>query len=239
MRLLAVLLLLAALPAAAQQPQIFAISADQFVSWTNPNTNNYFATDWTWNLNYTWIQPDSIAHATQTVMHTHIWQVDDIGAGPDFGVLPYHAAALGDNTDAMFVRIRTSPEPLACGRVTNWLSVCNASTSALENVTFGIESGLGNRGSWTTNVTLLLPGSVTAPHEFSFNWPAIFHPFGPEYTPGCYYITYDQDGLARDYSLSGVMPVGPPRKDVVITISNNSWTVSFDWLPGQITGTYE
>jgi hypothetical protein len=236
MKSIAVLLLLSILPAAAQRPRILDLTSEEIVTWENPDTNAYFATDWTWNLSYGWVQPDSMARATQAVMQTHISDVGD--AGVDFSALRVAAAAMGDNTDALFVRIRISPEPLSCGTVTNWIRVCNASTSALENLTFGIESGLGNRGDWTATASLLPAQSNSMFHAFSFSWPAIYHPWGGEVTAGRYFLAYTQAGQAHDLVTDGVMSIGPPRKDITLTVSNHSYSVRFDWLPMGMTTEY-
>lgn len=164
MRMFAVLLLSVAAPIMAQQPEILDLAADGFVTWANPDTSAYFATDWTWNLRYDWIQPDSVARATQSVMRTHFLDAGDPAWDDCLGLnLRTYAGVVGDTADALFVRVRISPEPLTCGRVTNWLRVCNASTSALENLVFGIESGIGNRfDDMSAHVPLLPPQSNTA-----------------------------------------------------------------------------
>jgi len=232
MRTLAVLLLLsAAVPATAQQPVITDFGTNGMVTWSNPDTNAFFATDWTWNLNYNWIQMDSVARATQSVMHTSMWDVGDPNVAIEEGFLNLrtYAESMGDNTDALFVRIRISSNELWSASVTNWLRVCNASTSALQNLTFGIECATGTRES--PAAALLPAGSNTAFHAFDYLWPAIFHPWGAEVWPRRYFIAYTQAGQGRDFVTDTFLPIGPLRKEITFTVSNDSYTVSYDWLP--------
>ena len=237
MRTLSVLLLGMAMSAHAQHPKIIGFDGEAMLMWTNPDTNNYFATDYTWNLNYTWYQPDSYARATQSVMETTLWDVG-IPSAPDFSALWSLAEAMGDNTDNLFVRIRVASEPLESGRVTNWVRVCNSSTSVLENLTFGIESLLGNRGQWDINVPLLAAHSNTTFHALSFPWPNIFGAWGPETAAGSYYLAYTQAGRHHDHAPLWAMPIGPSRKEVALTVSNDSVSVKFGWLPNRYTVSY-
>ena len=59
MKTFAVLLLLAAaLPAAAQQPEIVDFVPGGALTWTNADTNGYFGVEWTMDLGWTWIPFD-------------------------------------------------------------------------------------------------------------------------------------------------------------------------------------
>lgn len=232
MRRLAILLLLAAaVPVTAQQPEITGFGTNGFVTWTNPDTNAYYAIDWTWNLNYNWIEMDSMARATQALMHASVWDVGDpsVAIEQAFIVLRDYAQSMGDTTDALFVRIRTSTDPPWCGSVTNWLRACNASTSVLENVAFGIEFGTGNRDS--AGVSLLPSGSNTAFNAFGYLWPAIFHPWSAEVQARRYFITYTQAGAPREFVTETILPLGPPRKELTFIVSNTACSVRFEWLP--------
>ena len=197
MKRLAVLFLLVALPATAQQPVITDFNTNGFVTWTNPDTNAFLATDWTWNLRYNWIEMDSVARATQALMHTSMWDVGDPSVDLEGGLmnLRTYAHSMGDKTDALFVRIRTSPDPPSCGSVTNWLRVCNASTSTVESLTFGIESSIGNRWpQYSVDVPMLPAQSNTAFHAMSFAWPNIFGAWGGETDAARYFIDYTHNG---------------------------------------------
>lgn len=241
MKTLATSILLAAiLPAAAQQPKIIDFTADGFVTWTNPDTNAFYATDWTWNLRYNWIHADASMRATQSVMQTYIWDVGgDVGGVMEnvFVNLRTYAEAFGDAPSGLFVRICTSPTGIGPSSVTNWLRVSNASTSVLENVMFGIETGTGNR-EWSAQVAALPPQSNTAFHAFSFLWPYFSNPFGAEAEATRYFIAYTQSGQHRDLATLAIMPVGPLRKDITFIVSNSSYTVSMDWLPTVWTTEY-
>jgi len=240
MRKLVVLFLLVALPATAQNPVITDFNTNGFVTWTNPDTNAFFTTDWTWNLGYTWIEMDSMAQATQHLMHTSVWDVGNPGEDLEDVLMTFrsYAELFGDRTDSLFVRIRISPDEHMSGWVTNWIRVSNASTSALENIEFGLESGIGNRFD-RKSVVLLPPHTNTAFHEVSFAWPDnLFNVIGHELSPVRYYVTYTQNGNLRDFVTDRIMPIGPPRKEITFVVSNNSYTVKCEWLPIGITQQY-
>ncbi len=44
-----------------------------------------------------------------------------------------------------------------------------------------------------------------------------------------WFISYDHNGSNRVFQ-SGVMPVGPIEKNILLTVSNNSLTVDAEWL---------
>lgn len=231
-----VLLLAAAVPATAQQPVITDFGTNGMVTWTNPDTNTFFAIDVTWNLNYNWIQMSSTARAKRTVMHTSRWDVGDYGFMIDlegmFTNMRSFAESMGDRTDALFVRVRISPDCLRSGTVTNWLRVCNASTSVLQNLTFGIESSIGNRwDNYPVDDLSLPPQSNTTFHAMSYTWPIDCVGFGIGDDAARYFIAYTQAGRTHDFVTDALLPVGPPRKEITFTVSNESFTVNCGWLP--------
>ena len=113
----------------------------------------------------------------------------------------------------------------------------NVSTSVLTSVTLGLKQG-GASVPLTNFPTVVQMATTDVVRVWSpFPWPPPDN-IVPMNNIGDiqdgWYVSYGHDGSNRVFQLQ-VLPFGPVEKNILLTVSNNSWTVDCEWL--RLTGT--
>jgi hypothetical protein len=223
MRILAVLLLVvAAVPAAAQQPEITGFTGDT-LTWTNAETNVYCGVEWTMDLQYTWFP---FMTSSWDVLATSRVQSATLDLDV-FTAIDWVSDELNQRMDSHFFRIAVFPSRDNQVPVTNWIRILNHSTSVLQNAAIGYKTAGGVFTPYT-NTPAISPTeetpSVPASEDYgpldSIGWSSSWEGW---------YVAYDHDGSNRVMGTI-VFPVGPPRKDVSVTVSNTGAQIAFEWL---------
>lgn len=224
MRALAVLLLLAvAVPASAQHPRIIGFTHDGTVTWTNSISGGYYAIESKPNLSYTWCPFTTDTWNQVSLSCVATCKIDmSILDGVEVPI-----PGLEDLLNRGFLRVVVSSNQIPMPIVTSTLRMVNHSSQVISNVIAGSIAG-GNRTA-VTNIPVLPTGGTS-------EWVAISCPYvfsvagsgGTYYSDG-WYVTYDQDGTNRFLEVP-MIALGPPRKEIVGIVSNNSITATWTWL---------
>ena len=232
MRVLAVLLLLAAaLTATAQQPEIVGFVPDGPLTWTNADTNGRFGVEWTMDLNWTWIPFDEDLWDLQpssTVCETWV-PLDDL-ISVDWSAM---GETLASKASSHFFRIVSSPNDLVQPYATNLVRLANEGTNTLTTVEFGL---IDQSSGWTTitNVPDILPGAASAAVPLAQParppWEMTMVCSGPNcYPTEGWYVSFGQTGSNRTFQFC-VLPFGPYEKHISLTVSNQALTFAVEWL---------
>jgi len=233
MKSLAFLLLLAAaLSVAGQHVEIIGLDHSGTLTWSNTPPPLYCGVEAKWDLRHTWLPLGE-------------WNL--LAAGPvTNSAIPGDALwdqidvllrnLTGDGLHAVFFRVVASPDPLAPRYATNLVHITNASTSVLHNVAVGLKQD-GSYAPALTNFASLAPTTTTPAIPV---WQEIVFSSGdvtnvitpltwPLPVPDGWYVSYDHTGSNRVVE-SMVLPFGEPEKNVGVTVSNESVTITFEWI---------
>jgi|APSaa5957512622_1039677.scaffolds.fasta_scaffold25808_1 hypothetical protein len=227
MRTLAVFFLLAALPAAAQQPKITGLAADGALTWTNTESSTHCAIEWTIDLNWSWtpLLPESFWNMPVTSSAQNV-------------ELPLNALLalnhlipeMDRRWDSHFFRIRAGTNSLPLPSITNWITFANLSTSVLQDVSIG--TMWSSTATEITNVPAMPPGEsmngIALATPFIHHWD-ILMPLGEGFPSHGWYAVFTQDGVVHELG-QPIFELGPAHPDVTVTVSNQSWSIWWDWL---------
>lgn len=203
----------------AQETRIIGFTPLATLTWTNSQTNAYYAIEYTWDFDYGWTavwDPALNLVATTSVSTAHVGEIADALSSQVWPLLKINPP--------LFYRIVSSTEPLSSRVVTNEVTLVNAGTSTLTGVSLGYQSPVGSR-SQVVNLDDLAPGSNTEYHAFAETFPYS----GPVSQLHGAFFHFEQAGVVRDRVVSFIW-WGPPRKRLQITVSNDSYTVRAEWL---------
>ena len=227
--------------AMAQQPQITAFSSDGTLTWTNADTNVYCGIEFSWNLSETWQgitsdPPFWNLQPTQAVTSVGLSNV--VSTWNPSRVAFSNLSILGENAvNGLYFHVVSSPEPLVQPFITNGVHLVNASTSVLSNVIVGLKQS-GSYNPLTNFEAVAQSGETPIVHVWQPRSPLGFPPQmaftnlstgGALYVQDGWYVSYDQAGSSHDIEM-GVIPLGPPEKNFLLTVSNNSVTMEAEWL---------
>lgn len=228
MKILAVLLLLAAaVPAAAQQPEITGFAEDGTITWTNAEGSTHCAVEWTIDLNWSWIPFDRdslwnmpVTSGTQTIE----LPLDSLNA-LDWGV-----PEMERRRNSHFFRIRSGTNSIPLPSITNWITFANLSTSVLQNVSIG--TIWSSTPTEITNLPAMPPGAsvngLALAIPFIHSWEVLM-PLGEGYPSYGWYLTFTHYGTTHEIGFP-ILEFGPAHRDVTVTVSNQSYTIWWDWL---------
>ena len=208
----------------SQESRIIEFVPPATLTWTNSQTNVYYAIEYTWDFDYGWTaiwDPALNLVATTSVSSADVGEIADI--------LSFQVWPLLKINPPLFYRIVSSTEPLASRLVTNEVMLFNASTSTLAGISLGYQSPIGSR-SQVTNLGDLVSGSNTEYHAFAETFPYS----GPVSQLHGAFFHFEQAGVVRDRVVSFIW-WGPPQKRLQVTVSNDSYTVRAEWLDLQGT----
>lgn len=221
----AMVLLVFAGGANAQDTRIVTFKYGEELVWTNTVTNAYCGVEWTSHLQYPWQAVAAEAPywnipATQTVMAvanfgnlTNLWDQ-----------IRFLSTMVGDPIEGVFLRIVSSPNQLGPQYVTNSLSVVNNSASDLSNVVL----------SAATSIPLgtLTPNSSSQWIEVAVQWPKTGSGSNivMSLSSNDWALSFTQNGTNRTVS-GGVFPYGPAVRLVSLAVSNDATCWKPVWLP--------
>lgn len=238
MKSLAVLLLLVALPAVAQQTEITAFSTNGVLTWTNETSNAYCGVEWSVNLHDTWVglgrdwwqmQPTGAVVTTQFPIELLESFADDMSRT----WLGY-----ADRFQAHFFRIVASTN-LLCGQVfTNSIRIVNSSGTSLTNI---VLNAVPTKDSpvIVTNIPSLAPSANTPYIPVAgcgmtlgnMDFADVSRPNVTNVPPG-WFIRWRQDNTNRHCG-TFLMPFGQQDKKLTVTVYSNEVTTYYEWLgPG-------
>ncbi len=215
---------------AAQEVEIIGFDHSGLLTWSNTPPPVYCGVEVKWDLRHTWLpMQDWNLLVTGPLTNT---TVDIKALWDQLSVLLPNLT--GDGPHGLFFRIVASPSPLDPPYATNLVRVANASTSVLANVEIGLVE------SWShnpiTNLTSLVQGTTSPvvpvvqdiPLPTSGTMSNVVTLGGTSVQDG-WYVSYEQNGSNRMVE-SSVVPFGDPEKNVGVTVSNASVTVTFEWF---------
>lgn len=225
----AVALLTAQYGSCQTEPIITHFDPASTLTWTNMATNMHCDVQWRCNMNHEWMPCGFNLQATQTTTSADIGEFRNLV--PQLQML-FRNVAEGYPV-GLFFRVVASEQSLDPICFTNMLQVYNVSTTALSDVTCGLKQG----GSYVplTNFSALAPLRTTdvvnvwqiwVPVSGGLTNPPIV-PMGD--VPDGWYVAYDHNGTNHVHQAE-VMPIGPPEKHIMMTISNASMTLHYEWL---------
>jgi hypothetical protein len=221
-----------ALPTSAQEVEIIGIDHFGTITWSNSPTPLYCGVEGKWDMGHTWLpMPDWDLLVTTPVTNT---TSDVMALWEAIRGLVWNLSGGTEQANGLFFRVVASSSPLAPRYATNFVHVANASTSILANV----EIGSIDNGSYTpiTNLASLAQGSNSPPIPVAENitppWLApvtniVPMVVDPPLQEG-WYVTYEQSGSNR-VAQAPVLPFGKPEKNVTVTVSNDSVTITYQW----------
>jgi len=232
----AVLLLLACvLPVAAQHTEIIDFTTPESLTWTNIVTNTYCAIEWTLDLNWNWIPFDQ--HALWDMPTTSATQTVELPADAIQGV-DWLIPEMDRRWDSHFFRIRSGTNSIPLPPMTNYVTFVNSSTSILQGISIG--TVWSSAKTEVTNIPALpvvaRVNTIAVVIPFIHIWDTSL-PVGEELPSHGWYVSYLQDGTAHEFG-SSIFEFGPADRDVTVTVSNESFTIWWEWLEWGSTTEY-
>lgn len=228
-RLAALLLLATISPIAAQESTILGFTDTGNIVWTNTETNVYASLYFTWDLRDQWfpVWVNRLVTNTAEIGPTHLSML----GGDETNV--YVAITAGQfDTTRTFYRITSSTTPLPLPNITNDIVVINASTTAVTDIYLGICWGnvaVSNVAPCTTSDI----HTVSAPFQWAWDYrygsSLIFDDDVCLFFQGQYF----QQGIRKDLYFPFQF-FAIPGYTLIITISNQSYTVENKELPTRI-----
>jgi hypothetical protein len=219
--------------APCQEVEIIGFDQSGLLAWSNSPPPLYCGVEANWNLRHTWLPlSDWNVYVTSAVTNG----MRDIDLDSLWNAIRNINTVLGGETaNGMFFRVVASPTPLGPRYATNLLQVTNAGTSVLDNVEIGLIH------SWAhnpiTNLTSLAQGAASPVVALVQEIPVpttgtvtniVAMPSGLAVQEG-WYVAYGQTSSNRVIE-SRVIPFGEPEKNIDVSVSNESYTVTFRWL---------
>ena len=204
------------------------------LTWSNRQANTYCDLEWLGNLEHEWVPCGFNLQATQTVTSINLDTFQNALQQIDF--------LFRNAPEGMFVgrffRVVASEQPIQPRSFTNALRLVNVSTSVLTSVTLGLKQG-GASVPLTNFPTVVQMATTDVVRVWSpYPWPPPDNIVPMDNIGDIqdgWYVSYGHDGSNRVFQLQ-VWPFGPVEKNILLTVSNNSWTVDCEWL--RLTGTF-
>lgn len=222
-----------AMPALAQSVKIIGIDYSGMITWSNSATPLYCGVEGKWNMNHTWLpMPDWNVRVSTPLTNT---STDVMALWNTIKGLAWNLSGGTEQADGLFFRVVAASSPLAPRYATNVIHVANASSFALTDVEIGSINN-GNRSA-IMHLALLAQGAnsppipvaqdITPPRLTSVTniVPVVA---APPLQEG-WYVTYEHSGSSR-LAQAPVFPFGAPEKNVLVTVSNESVTITYQWF---------
>jgi hypothetical protein len=228
MRTCAALLMLVALPVAAQQPELTGITADGMVTWTNAETNVYCSLYFTWDLNDQWfpVWLNRLATNATDSGPTHLamhWDQEP-------GVTAAITAGQFDESRAFYRVVCSSSavERLSIS-VTNTFAFVNVGSSVVSNVTLGICWGnvaVSNLPPTATSTNHPIIGRFPYVWDYRFQNSLIFDDDACIFLQGEYF----QNGTRKDLYFPFQF-FAMPGYEVTVLIDDETYSLMNEELP--------
>lgn len=212
--------------AAAQHVEIVGFDRDGNLSWSNESSNGYVSIEWTIDPDWQWVPFD--ANADWNMQVTSGVQSTKLNLNVLDGITEY--PKFKNRLNSHFFKAVSSEDPIPAPQISNTVTVANRCSENISNLC--VQTVWDFDPTTVTNCSALETDSQCGPLKleipFAHFWRSI-SPMGDGYCSYGWALSYQHDSKDHAYNLP-IVEVGPRIKEILVTISNTSCTISYPWI---------